>query len=192
MVVAQLRRPSVAGSLLGGAIATGLVALLGLVLGLLFPDEGSIIGFLGADTDIVGETLRQAVSFLQISFDSVSLGAEAQPGATVTGRVTPLLFAVFPVGACALGAAVVLGRDPQAGPTARVIVCAGVTLTFALLMLIAALAAGEADPSAGGAFLLGLLWGGLGALWAPPGSRAPAAAWGAACPRPRGRWRRRS
>lgn len=163
-VGAYLRRPGVAAALAGGVLAAAVTLAFGLVLAIAFPDDDSIIGVLGIDASTVTETFRQAASFLQVSFDAVPIPGAADESLETHGRITPLLLLAIPLGACALGGAAVLPRTHGMATSARLASCAGLAFTFALLMLICALASGEADPSAGGTFFLALLWGGLGAL----------------------------
>lgn len=157
----QARRPAVAVALGGGALAALVTLAFGLVFAVAFPDEDTLIGVLGADANLVTETLRQSVSFLQISFDGLAFGdAEID----LHGRTAPLLLLLVPVGACALAAKLLTPRTHGSNLTARLISAAGIALAFAILMLIAALLSGDADPSLPGTFFAALLWGALGAL----------------------------
>jgi len=138
--------------------------IFGLLVALIFPDEDSLIGVLGTDANVVTETLRQAVSFLQVPFDGLSFPNASGPGVELRGRAAPLLFLAVPIGACAVAAALVSPRLRGSAPRSRLAAYGGLAFAFAVLMLIAALACGDADPSAAGTFFLALLWGGLGAL----------------------------
>jgi len=156
------RRPAVAVALAGGALAALLTLAFGFVIAVAFPDENSLVGALGTDANIVTEALRQTVSFLQVSFNALPFPETSGQGFDLRGRTAPLLLVALPVGACALAALVLLPRTREASTLSRASSCAGVALAFAVMMLIAALLSGDADPSLPGTFLLALLWSGLG------------------------------
>lgn len=162
---AQLRRPALVVALLGGVAAAAAVLVAGFLVAVAFPDEESLLGTLGVDVNPVTEAFRQAVGFLQVRFESVPFaGVDIPSLASAGGRVTPLLGLIFPIGACALAGTAGASRMGSMAPWARLAVGASVAVPFALLMLVFALFAGDVEPSAGGTFLLALLWGGLGGV----------------------------
>ncbi len=160
---AQARRPAVAAALGGGALAALVTLAAGLIIAVAFPDGDSLIGALGVDASLATETLRQSVSFLQVPFDRLPF-PDVPSDVDLHGRVAPLLLLAVPVGACALAAALVLPRTRGSAIATRLASCAGIALAFATLMLVAALAAGDADPGAAGTFFAALLWASIGAL----------------------------
>ncbi len=160
---AQARRPAVAVPLAGGALAALVTAAFGLVMAVAFPDADSLLGALGTDANVVTETLRHSVSFLQVPFDSLSFPDTADAGVDLHGRTAPLLLLAVPIGACALAAALLLvPRTRGKAMPARAGSCAGMVVAFATLMLIEALFSGDAKPSLPGTFFGALLWGGVG------------------------------
>jgi len=160
---AHARRPAVAVPAAAGALAALMTVALGLIMAVAFPDEDSLIGVLGMDANLLTESLRHAVSFLQVSFDQLPF-PQTDDSVDLHGRTAPLLLLAAPVGACALAAALLGPRTQGASAKASLVSAAGTALTFAVLMLIAALLCGDASPSLAGTFFLSLLWGGLGAV----------------------------
>lgn len=160
---AHARRPAVAVPVAAGALAALMTVTFGLIVAIAFPDEDSLIGILGTDANLLTEALRQAVSFLQVSFDELRF-PQTDASVDLHGRTAPLLALAVPVGAGALAAALLSPRMQGASAKEKLGSAAGTALTFAVLMLIAALLCGDASPSLAGTFFLSLLWGGLGAL----------------------------
>ncbi len=160
---AYARRPAIAVPAAAGALAALVTIAFGLVVAVAFPDENSLIGALGTDANLLTETLRHAVSFLQVSFDQLPF-PDTPASVDLHWRTAPLLLLAVPVGACAVAAALLNPRMPGASVQARLESAAGTALAFAVIMLIAALLCGDASPSLAGTFFLSVLWGGLGAL----------------------------
>ncbi len=159
---AQLRRPLVAASLAGGALAAVACVLFGLLVGVIFPARDSLIGTLGNGAGFFREGLRHAVGFLQVPFDNFPLPT-ARGTVSVTRRVAPLVWLLVPVGAVAAVVTVVFARLRGVSVRGRLIAAAGIVVTFAMLMLLCALSAGDTDPDAGLTVLAALGWGALGA-----------------------------
>lgn len=153
-----------------GTLVTLAAALL---LAIAFPDD-SLIGSVGAGSGLVSETFRQAVQILLAGvYDPL------QGGFT---RLGPAALALVPVFGCALGAH--LGASQTAGmrPLARLAWGAATAVPFAVLMAFAAIAGGSGgavQPSVGGAFALGLLWGLIGGLAGTAPVLGATATWGA-------------
>ena len=172
-LAAQLRVPGVVAAGLAALIGAAVTFAAGLLFAALFPDD-SLIGAVGADAGILSEALRQVVQIVQADvLDPAPLGAPA--------RIAPFVFAVIPVAACAVATAAQSSRTTHLSRPARLAWAAATGVPFALLMLIAALAAGTSEgiePAAGGAFGWGLLWGALGGLMGSglTGARGPAPA----------------
>lgn len=158
-LTAQLRVPGVVAAGLAAAIGAGLTLAAALVLAAIFPDD-SLIGAVGEDAGVITETFRQVVQILLADVLAEDLLGRA-------GRLAPAVLALVPIAGCALGAASQASRTEQLAPRWRLAWGAATGIPFALLMLVAALAAsgeGDIDPSVGGAFGLGLVWGALGGL----------------------------
>jgi hypothetical protein len=153
-IVSQAQTPGVIAAATAAGIAAAGCLVVGLLLAIIFPDD-SLLGLYGGQTGLIGEALSQTVSFLQVSF---FLDADAPP------RVAPLLFVAIPIGLCSLGAYLQANRTRAMSPRARLLWGAATGVAFGLIMLVAALAAGDTDPSVGGSFFLGLLFGALGGL----------------------------
>lgn len=158
---AQLRRPLVAASLAGGALAAVACVLVGLLVGAIFPDRDSLIGTLGNGAGFFREGLRHAVAFLQVPFDHLLLPSTAGT-AIATGRVAPLILLLVPVGAVVAVVTLVSSRLGDVPVRSRLIAAAGVVATFAALMLLCALGAGDTHPDPGLTGLAALGWGAVG------------------------------
>ncbi len=157
-LAAQLRTPTVAVALVGGALAAAFTFGIALILGLILSDQ-SAIGVVDQGKGVITAAFAQMVNFLQVGY-----------GGGV-GKLGPALFLVFPVGACAIAAATQARRTLGLAPPVRLVSGAGVGLVFGLLMLVPALGAGglgggqsTTEPDVLGAVLLGALWGALGGL----------------------------
>lgn len=148
----QAQAPGVIVAATTAAAAAGAMLVLALLLGLVYPDD-SFLGAYGEDGGLVTESLSGAVSFLQVSFQS------DVPGLS---RIAPLLFVAIPIALCAAGVAAQGERTRGLPPRTRLAWGAATGVPFALLMMIFAIAGGKADPSVGGSFLLGLVFGALG------------------------------
>ncbi len=148
-LAARLQTPGVATA--GVAALTGAAALFvaGLLFAIIFSDE-SIIGAVGTDTGVLTDAFRQMSQFLLVGFGE---GSE---------RSGPAALALVPIAACGLGAVMQAPRTRILDPRSRLLWGAATGVPFALLMLVPAIAAGEADPSIAGSILLGFLWGALG------------------------------
>jgi hypothetical protein len=79
-------------------------------------------------------------------------------------RLTPTLFALVPVGAVAAATAWQSSRTQDRTPRARLLGGAATAIPFALIMVLFALLAGDADPQLGATLLAGLFWGALGGV----------------------------
>jgi hypothetical protein len=157
-LVAQLRAPSVAMALIGGALAAAGTFGIGLILGLVLSDH-SALGLVDADKGAISAGFAQMINFLQVGY-----GDEI-------GKLGPALFVIFPIGACAIAAAMQARRTLGLPPLTRLISGGGVGLVFGLLMLIPALGTGglgdvqsAVEPNLLAAVLLGALWGVIGGL----------------------------
>lgn len=155
----QLRTPTVATALVGGAMAAGLTFAIALVFGLVLSDK-SMIGLVNNGKGLITAGFAQMIDFVQAGWgDGV-------------GKLGPALFVVFPIASCAVAAASQARRTLGLAPPARLIGGAGVGLVFGLLMLVPALGAGGLgggeqslfEPNALEAVALGALWGVLGGL----------------------------
>jgi hypothetical protein len=138
-------------------IAAAVVLAAGFVIAFVTPD-GSIIGLLGRDVNIVTEAFRQAVGTL------LAPVVDKGPLSSGSGRLTPMLFVAIPIGAVALATRRQMHRTADAPPATRLAWAALVAVPFALLMLVFAVLGGDSDTtgismSPAGAFGLGLLWG---------------------------------
>jgi hypothetical protein len=159
-LVAQLRTPGVLAVLLSAAYAALAVLAAGFLLAAAFSDD-SLIGYVGRDAGIVSEAFRQVVQMLLA--DVLSIGLFDQQGE----RLGPAILAAVPIGACAVAAATQASSTEGSSRSIRLAFGAATGIPFALLMLVAALAAGssgDVEPSLDGAFGFGLLWGALGGL----------------------------
>ncbi len=164
LLVARLAVPGMIGAVLAALMAAVGVLAAGLVIAAITPD-GSILGQLGTDANVVTEGFRQAVGTLL---------------APVVGvRLAPMLLVAVPLVAMVLAVRSQLHRTADARPLVRVAWAAAAAPLFALLMLALAVLG---DVDVGGAFGLGLLWGLLAALAAvvpalpPSAERSPLAA----------------
>ncbi|HEY5318326.1 MAG TPA: zinc ribbon domain-containing protein [Solirubrobacteraceae bacterium] len=150
----QLRAPAAASALIAGASAAVGVFVIGVVVALGFTDQ-SLIGLVDNGKGVVTGGFAQMLNFVQTGYSGGS------------GKVGPALFLAFPIGACAVAAALQARRTRALAPPVRLAAGAGTGLVFGLLMLIPALAVGQLDgdrPKIVGAVLLGILWGGIGGL----------------------------
>jgi len=146
--------------LLAAAYAALAMLAAGLLLAAAFSDD-SLIGLVGRDVGIVTEALRQVVQMLLA--DVISTGSFGQE----SWRSAPAILVLVPVGACAVAASSQASGSEGLSRPARLALGAATGIPFGLLMVIVALAAGtsgDIEPSVGGAFGYGLLWGGLGGL----------------------------
>jgi hypothetical protein len=157
-VAAQLRTPTVAMALIGGALAAAGTFGVALIFGLVLSDQ-SAIGLVDQGKGVISAGFAQMLNFLQVGYGNG------------VGKLGPALFVVFPIGACAIAAATQARRTLGLTPPLRLLSGAGVGLVFGLLMLVPALGAGPLGGSQGttepdvlGAVLLGALWGALGGL----------------------------
>jgi hypothetical protein len=155
---AQLRTPSAAVALVGGALGAAGTFAVAVILGLVLSDQ-SRLGAVDQGKGVVTAGFAQMVNFLQVGY-----------GGGV-GKLGPALALVIPVGACAIAAATQARRTLGLAAHVRLASGAGVGLVFGLLMLAPALGAGTLgggqgtlEPDAMAAVLLGVLWGALGGL----------------------------
>ena len=153
-------RGVVVAAALAGSAAAGFVLAAGLLLALITPDA-SIIGVAGVDASLVVETFRQAVGTL--------LAPIIDPGFLLAGsrRIHPMLLVVIPLAALGVATRWQLPRTAGAPPLARFAWALLIAVPFALWMLVFAVLGSETEstnvsPSAGNAFVLGLLWGVVG------------------------------
>lgn len=165
-LAAQARRPAVVAALVAGALAALACLAFGAIVAVAFPDDDTIVGALGQDAGFVTETLRHTVSLLQVSFNALPL--PGGPSREVvefdsSGNIAPLAFLAIPLGACALASALLLRRSHGTALRARLIPATAITVPFTVIMLIVAIASGDADPSIPGTLFLGLLWSAVGA-----------------------------
>jgi hypothetical protein len=154
----QLRTPSVAMALIGGALAAAATFAIGLVLSLLLSDQ-SLAGAVDQGKGLITSGFAQMLSFLQVGYGNG------------VGKLGPACFVVFPIGACGVAAATQARRTLGLGPLTRLLSGAGVGVVFGLLMLVPALGAGglgggpsTTEPDVLGAVLLGVLFGVTGGL----------------------------
>ncbi len=151
----QLRTPTVATALVGGAMAAGLTFAIALIFGLILSDH-SLIGLVNEGKGVITAGFAQMVDFVQAGW-----------GGGI-GKVGPALFVVFPIASCAVAAASQARRTLGLAPPVRLVSGAAVGLVFGLLMLVPALGAGGLageslfEPDALAAVALGALWGVLG------------------------------
>jgi len=139
-------------ALLSALVAALACFVLGLLLAVALPDD-SILGAMGRGVGLVTEAFGQAVGLLLVKFDS--------PGVE---RVTPFILVGVPIAACAIATLSQSGSTRGLGTRVRLAWGAAVGVPFGLLMLIAAVSTSDLEASAGGAFLLGLIWGAIGGL----------------------------
>jgi hypothetical protein len=157
-LVSQLRTPTVTMALIGGTFAAAATCGIGLILALLLSDQ-SLLGTVDQGKGIVSATFAQMLNFVQARYGSG------------VGKLGPALFVVFPVGACAVGAATQARRTLGLNPLTRLLSGAGVGIVFGLLMLVPVLGAGglgggpsTTEPEVLGSVLLALLFGVAGGL----------------------------
>lgn len=158
-VAEGLRTPAVAFSLITAGLAAAVCFGIGVLLALVLSDQ-SILGVVSANKGVVTGGFAQMVGFVQAGFGQASL------------KLSPTLFVVFPVGACAIVAATQTHRVRQLTARVRLLSGLAVGIPFGLLMLIPALGAGSigggadfgGDPSVAGAVFLGMLWGAVGGV----------------------------
>lgn len=157
-LAAQLRTPTVAMALAGGALAALGTFGIALILGLILPDT-STIGLVDQGKGVITAGFAQMINFLQVGY-----------GGGI-GKLGPALFLIFPIGACAIAAASQARRTLGLPAPMRLLSGGGVGLVFGLLMLIPALGAGglegaqsTTEPNVLSAVVLGALWGALGGL----------------------------
>ena len=156
-LASQLRTPTVAMSLIGGALAAAATFGIGLVLAIVLSDR-SLAGSVDQGKGLLTSGFAQMLNFLQVGYGGV-------------GKLGPAAFLVFPIGACAVAAATQARRTLGLGATTRLLSGAGVGVVFGLLMLVPALGAGNlgggpstSSPDVLGAVLLGVLFGVSGGL----------------------------
>jgi hypothetical protein len=132
-----------------GAAAIAAVALfvLGLVAAIAFPD-GSAIGAIGYRHGTLSEAFGQMCQFAGAPFHG--------------RRAAPALLIALPLLCCAAAAALMAARTGAKPPRARVLWGAATGVPFAVLMVVAALCAGDVEPSVGSSLGLGLVWGAIG------------------------------
>ncbi len=157
-LASQLRTPAVTMALVGGTFAFVATCGIGLILALLLSDQ-SLLGTVDQGKGIVSSSFAQMLNFVQARYGNG------------VGKLGPALFVVFPVGACAVGAATQARRTLGLNPLARLLSGAGVGIVFGLLMLVPALGAGglgggpsTTEPEALGSVLLAILFGVAGGL----------------------------
>jgi hypothetical protein len=157
-LAAQLRTPTVAMALVGGALAAAATFGVGVVLSILLSDQ-SLAGSVDQGKGIITSGFAQMLNFVQAGYgDGV-------------GKLGPAIFVVFPIGACGVAAATQARRTLGLAPVTRLLSGSGVGLVFGLLMLVPALGVGglgggssTTEPDALGAVLLGVLFGVVGGL----------------------------
>jgi hypothetical protein len=154
----QLRTPTVAMALVGGALAAAATFAVGLVLSLLLSDQ-SLAGSVDQGKGLITSGLAQMLNFLQVGYGNG------------VGKLGPACFIIFPIAACGVAAATQARRTLGLGPLTRLLSGAGVGVVFGLLMLVPALGAGglgggasTTEPDVLGAVLLGVLFGVIGGL----------------------------
>ncbi len=150
-LAAGFQTPGVLAALIGAAVGALGCFGVGLVLAIALPDE-SFIGSIGETVGLLTEAFAQTVGLLLVKFGS--------PGE----RVAPMLFILVPIAACAAGAFSQAGKLRGLAPRWWLLSGAAVGLPFGLLMLVAAVATGDVEASAGGAFVLGVIWGAAGGV----------------------------
>ncbi|MBW3653516.1 MAG: hypothetical protein KY433_07980 [Actinobacteria bacterium] len=156
---ARLAVPGLVGAAIAALLAAAAIFAAGLLLAVVTVDA-SVLGVLGRDVGLLTEAFRQSIATLLAP--TAELGSE-------TGRLSPMVLALVPLGAVALATRSQLHRTEGAGPLVRLAWAVAVAPLLALLMVAFAVLGGDTNatgvsPSAGGAFAMGLLWGVLGAL----------------------------
>lgn len=161
------RVPGVRLAAIAALIGAGVVLVAGLLCAAVLPDKSfAHIGPVG-ESDLVRETFAQAAT---TTLATVKVSVEGSR--SIELRVAPLLFALFPLGGCALGSALVSRRTDPAMPSREQLAWGAATaVPFAILMVAFSLFAGTIDdqgiglsPSEGSVFVLSLLWGAAGGL----------------------------
>jgi hypothetical protein len=154
----QLRTPTVAMALIGGALAAAATYGVGLVLALLLSDQ-SLAGSVDQGKGVITSGFAQMLNFVQAGYGNG------------VGKLGPACFVIFPIGACGAAAATQARRTLGLGPLTRLLSGAGVGVVFGLLMLVPALGAGglgggtsSTEPDVLGTVLLGVLFGVIGGL----------------------------
>lgn len=150
-IATQLQTPGVVAAGLSALLAAAALFVVALVLAIVFPDN-SLIGAVGTEVGLVTEAFRQMARSLLVNFGT----------GDSSGRVGPALLVLLPIAGCALFSASQARRTRSMSPIQRLLWGAATGVPFALLMLIPALASGDADPSIGGTIFLGLVWGAIG------------------------------
>lgn len=157
-LASQLQTPTVAMSLIGGALAAAATFAIGLVLALVLSDQ-SLAGSVDQGKGLLTSAFAQMLNFLQAGYGNG------------VGKLGPAVFLIFPVGACAVAAATQARRTLGLSHITRLLSGAGVGIVFGLLMLVPALGAGDLgggsstiEPDVLGAVLLGILFGISGGL----------------------------
>lgn len=157
-LASQLQTPTVAMSLIGGALAAAATFGIGLVLAIVLSDR-SLAGSVDQGKGLITSAFAQMLNFVQAGYGSGF------------GKLGPAIFLVFPIGACAVAAATQARRTLGLSATTRLLSGAGVGVVFGLLMLVPALSAGDlggdastTGPDVLGAVLLGVLFGVAGGL----------------------------
>lgn len=153
-----LRSPGVLTATLAAAIGVGVTFAFGLLVAIVFPVDGSIIGSTlgyvedGGHASIVTRALRQTVATLLVPFHRDDYGSF---------RSVPALFVLVPLAATTLATARQGHRLRHLGPRERLVWGALTGVPFALLMMVPLLLAGYAAPSFGWTLVASLGWGGL-------------------------------
>ncbi len=157
-LASQLQTPTVAMSLIGGALAAAGTFGIGLVLAIALSDR-SLAGAVDQGKGLLTSAFAQMLNFLQVGYGDG------------LGKLGPAIFLVFPIGACAVAAATQARRTLGLNARTRLLSGAGVGIVFGLLMLVPALGAGDlgggsstTKPDVLGAVLLGVLFGVSGGL----------------------------
>lgn len=173
--------PGVQFAALSALIGSAIVLAASFLLAIAIPSE-SFIDISGEDSsDLLRETLMYATTTTLASFE---LGFD---GGELSIRIAPLLFVLFPIGGCALGANFMATRTAGLPSSLRYAWGAGVSIPFALAMLVLSLLAGSLSdangslsPAEGSVLVLSLLWGAVGGIggtaWALRGEAPPFAA----------------
>ena len=149
---AGFQTPGVLTALLSALFAALACFGIGLLLAVAMPDD-SIIGGMGQGVGLLTEAFGQTVGLLLVKFDFFG-GV----------RLTPFILVGIPIAACAIATLTQSGSTRGLATPVRLAWGAAVGVPFGLLMLIAAVSAGDLEASAGSAFLLGLVWGATGGL----------------------------
>jgi hypothetical protein len=156
------RRPGVMVAA-GSALIAGVALWLGGLL-MSFVSSHSIIGsYAGAG--------HVRFAFFRAAEMTLALVRVSQAGLQLTVRMLPGAFALVTVAAVAIPTALLAPRTRALADRERLLWGAACSLPFAMLMLLWAVIGGSvsdagahASVSAGGAFLLGLVWGGSGGV----------------------------